>query len=71
MAWQKLGLPPPSKLDDRLGPAVDKEFLRRFVRDELPEEAAEVACRLILLFPGWSQAHEEVAEEEFRGRGGA
>lgn len=56
-------------LDDRLGPVVDRAFLRRFVCDELPEEAAALAFRLIFLFPSWSQAHQEVVEEVYRQSG--
>jgi hypothetical protein len=68
-AWREIGLSPPAFLDDRLAPAVDKSFLRRLVRDELPEAAAAIACRLILLFPSWSQAHQEVVDEIFKKPG--
>jgi hypothetical protein len=65
-AWQEIGLSPPAMLDDRLAPAVDTEFLRRFVRGELPEEVAAIAIRLILMFRCWSQAHQQVVTEIYK-----
>lgn len=56
----------PPFLDDRLAPQVDRAFLRRLVRGELPEPASAAACRLILLFASWSQAHREILAEEER-----
>jgi hypothetical protein len=51
-------------IDDRLAPAIDREFLRKFVRDELREPAASAACRLIIAFRNWSEAYKEIVAEE-------
>jgi len=65
--WAELGLPRTPFLDDRLAPDVDREFLRKLVRDELPEPAASAACRLIIAFRSWSEAHKQILAEERRG----
>lgn len=65
--WAELGLPYAPFLDDRLAPDVDRDFLRKLVRDELPEKDASIACRLIIAFRSWSEAHKQILADEGRG----
>ncbi|HVX12038.1 MAG TPA: hypothetical protein VHC22_12720 [Pirellulales bacterium] len=62
-------MPKPNFIDNRLGPAVDRDLLGKLVRNELPEPAARAAYRLITMFKKWSVAHDEVLAEEARRRG--
>ena len=65
--WEMLGVSEPPFLADDFAPQVDRAFLRKFVRGELPEPSADLAGRLVLLFPSWSEAHKEVLAEARAG----
>ncbi|HVA51834.1 MAG TPA: hypothetical protein VNH11_36165 [Pirellulales bacterium] len=68
--WEMLGIPEPPFLDDRMAPQVDRQFLQKFVRGELPKPSAEIAARLVLLFASWHGAHQELLASERKGRKG-
>jgi len=66
--WAILGLPEPVPHKDGTAPPVDGELLRRLVRQELPEQAARMAFRLIDAYREWNMAHAQLLVDEFKSR---
>ena len=66
--WSELGIPAPQAIGCGPAPEVDRELLRRLVRQELPEQAARMTHRLIDAYPEWNEAHAQLLIEEFRRR---
>ena len=66
--WSALGLPKPQPLERGQAPPVDWTLLRRLTRQDLPEQTARMAFRMINAYPEWSEAHAQVLIEEFKAR---
>ena len=64
--WKAFNLPEPRRSDDRYAPEVDRDFLLRLARKELPPELVKAAYRLIHAFDSWKTAFAEIVAEEFR-----
>lgn len=68
MAWfQQFVMPKPWR-DDRDAPRVDRDYLRKVVRNELSKESARGAHILIYEFGCLRKAYREIIVEEFHKR---
>ena len=64
--WKDLGLPEPRYRDESLAPEVDRELLRKLVRDELPVKTMRNVFRLVHCFESWNRAYTAALVEEQR-----